>query len=83
MKHVTIITLPRALGSTVTIPLEMLSAANDIARARRQTDKLISIEIVSADAKSVELSGGLRVQCDKKLQEIVETDLVFVDVEGK
>lgn len=78
MKHVTIITIPKALGSTVTIPLEMLSAANDIARARRQTDKLITIEIVSADANSVELSGGLRIQCDKKLHEIVETDLVFV-----
>jgi len=38
MKHVTIIAAPKALGSTVTIPLEMLSAANDIARARRQLD---------------------------------------------
>ena len=78
MKHVTIIAIPKALGSTVSIPLEMLGAANDIARSRRQTEKLIRIEIIGADANIVELSGGLRIQCEKQLHQIVETDLVFV-----
>ena len=78
MKHVTIVTFPRALGSSVTIPLEMLSAANDIARARRQSDKLIAIDVVGTEARTAVLSGGLRIVCDKLLTEIVETDLIFV-----
>lgn len=78
MKHVTIITIPKALGSTITIPLEMLSAANDISRARKQHSKLITIDLACVADKTVELSGGLIMQCDKTLQEIAKTDLVFV-----
>ena len=70
MKHVAIVALPRALGSTITIPLEMLSAANDIARASHQADKLIRIELVSEGSKRVVLSGGLTVQCTSRLDRI-------------
>jgi transcriptional regulator GlxA family with amidase domain len=78
MTHVTIITVPKALGSTVTIPLEMLSAANDIARARRQRDKIVTLDVVSAKEKNVTLSGGLKVHCEKSINDIQKTDLIFV-----
>ncbi len=58
MNQVTIIAIPRALGSTVTIPLEMLSAANDIARARKQRDKLLRIELIGLEHGSVGSSEG-------------------------
>ena len=78
MIRVAIIVLPRALGSTVTIPLEMLSAANDIARARRQRDKLLKIELVSTQEGTVILSGGLAMNCPKTLTQVTSPDLIFV-----
>jgi transcriptional regulator GlxA family with amidase domain len=78
MKHVTIIAIPKALGSTVSIPLEMLSAANDIARARKEPERIISIELVSISETEIELSGGLSIKCNKLLKQIKQTDLVFI-----
>ena len=78
MKHVTIITVPNALGSTVTIPLEMLSAANDIARARRQRDKIVTLDVVSVGEETVTLSGGLKIHCEKSISDVRKTDLIFV-----
>jgi len=79
MKHVTIIAVPQALGSTLTLPLEMLSAANDIALARKEADNRVDIALVSATTeKTVRLSGGLHIQCNQTLSSINETDLIFV-----
>lgn len=78
MKHVTIIAVPKALGSTVSIPLEMISAANDIARARKELNRIVALEVVSAGDKNLKLAGGLSVQCDKQLQQIKNTDLIFI-----
>ena len=70
MKHVTIIGIPKALGSTVSIPLEMLSAANDIARARKEIDRIILIDLVSVADIKIKLSGGLTIECTKLLKQI-------------
>lgn len=79
MKHVTIIAVPGALGSTITIPLEMLSAANDIARARKQSEKLVKIVLASGTSDSkISLSGGLNIVCENKLSDIDRSDLIFV-----
>ncbi len=79
MKHVTIIAIPKALGSAVTIPLEMLSAANDIARSRRQLDKLVTIELATGVAATeLQLSGGLNISCQTTLSKIKRSDLIFV-----
>jgi transcriptional regulator GlxA family with amidase domain len=79
MKHVTIIAVPKALGSTVTIPLEMLNAANDIAKSRRQLDKLVTIELASgSDTTELVLSGGMRINCQTTLDSISNSDLIFV-----
>ncbi len=79
MKHVTIIAVPKALGSAITIPLEMLSAANDIARSRRQLDKLVTIELASGvDSTELQLSGGFDIRCQTTLSGIEGSDLIFV-----
>ena len=78
MKQVSIIAIDISLGSTITIPLEMLSAANDVARARKQDDKIVNIQIVGSDKKSVTLNGGLKVECAALLHEITHSDLIFV-----
>ena len=79
MKHVTIIAVPKSLGSTVTIPLEMLSAANDMARSRRQLDKLVTIDLASGtDATELVLSGGIHIKCHTTLESISNSDLIFI-----
>ena len=77
-KHVTIVLIPGALGSTVTIPLEMLNAANDIARARRENELCITVQLAGLGVGSMMLNGGLSVHCPTLLQSIDKTDLIFI-----
>ncbi len=78
MPHVTIIAIPGALGSTITIPLEMLSAANDVARSSHLPQSLTTLDLASENTGQVSLIGGLSVQCELNLEQITQTDLVFV-----
>lgn len=77
-KHVTILLLPGALGSTVTIPLEMLNAANDIARAQRHRELCIDVQLAGDKVGEVMLNGGLSVRCPATYTSIEKTDLVFI-----
>jgi len=77
-KHVTILLIPGALGSTVTIPLEMLNAANDIARAQRQRQLCITVQLAGDHIDEVPLNGGLSVHCPAKFSDIDTTDLIFI-----
>ena len=76
--HVTLVIAPDALGSTITIPLEMLQAANDIARAQRREDQILEVELVGTERGTLTLNGGLTVLCEKTLSDIKHTDLIFV-----
>jgi len=78
MKHVSIIAIDKSLGSAITIPLEMLSAANDVARARKQISKINTIEIVGASKGKIQLTGGLAISAERQLTEITSSDLIFV-----
>lgn len=78
MRHVTLVALPRALGSAITIPLEMLNAANDIAKARRQPSMHVKIDIASESEEVIGLAGGLEITTSTRLREIQSTDLVIV-----
>ena len=58
MRHVSVLAVPRALGSALTIPLEMLTAANDIARVYKQPDKICTLEIVTVGQLECRLIGN-------------------------
>lgn len=77
-QHVTIVVAPGALGSTITIPLEMLQAANDIARSQSPKRELLQIELVGTSPGAISLHGGLAVQCNKAIEHVSKTDLIFV-----
>lgn len=78
MKHISILVFPRALGSSITIPLEMLSAANDIASARKQSAKRNGVNLVGIGPEQQQLSGGMQVHCHCTLADVRKTDLVFI-----
>ncbi len=78
MLRVTLIAVNDALGSTLSIPMEMLKAASDVARAWHQESPELRLQIASADGKSVHLKGGMRIQADCTLEESGKADLIFV-----
>ena len=78
MRQVVLIGLPKALGSAITIPLEMLNAANDIARARGEKSKCLDIKFVGEAPGLISLAGGLEVTCNYGLTDIDQADLIFI-----
>lgn len=78
MRQVALVGLTKALGSAITIPLEMLSAANDIAWARGEKANCIDIKFVSENPGLITLAGGLQVTSTYSLDDINQADLIFV-----
>lgn len=78
MKRIAIVVIPRALGSAITIPLEMLSAANDVARACKRDDLCCKLELVSAKEVDCVLAGGMNIRCQKTITDMDTYDLIFV-----
>ena len=77
-KKAAIVILPRALGSTVTIPLEMFQAANDVAMAQRQGSKVVSLSVVGETLAPVKLVGGLSLAPSLQATADDHYDLVFI-----
>ncbi len=79
MKHITILALQRALASSMTIPLEMFSAAETIRRIRAGRRRgALRITIASDRDGPAELTGGVTLLPHAKVQQIDYSDLVFV-----
>ncbi len=69
--------LPRSLGTSLTLPLEMLEAARAIARSLGST-VTTQIRLVSLDGQPVRLNGGLRIAADCALEQAPYADLVLI-----
>ena len=79
MAHVTLLALPGALASSLSLPMEMLTAADQLARSRhRPTGAALQQQLVGVGGDSVTLSNGLRFQLDGHWSEIERTDLLIV-----
>ncbi|MCF7981712.1 MAG: helix-turn-helix domain-containing protein [Pseudomonadales bacterium] len=78
MKHVTVLAIPRALGTSITLPIEMLNAADAIMRIQSPSHSKMEIEIASIDGNPVEMTGGIEIRPHKKLALIESTDLVMI-----
>lgn len=78
MKQVCILALPGALGSTISIPLEMLNAANDIVRAQHREIEQVALVVAGLQPGPVKLNGGLSVNCDSTINELSNPDLIFI-----
>ena len=78
MLRVILVAMQDALGSTLSIPTEMLSAASDIAKARRQEFPQLSLRIATGDGMAIKLKGGIRLEPDCKLADCGSADLIFI-----
>ncbi|MFM1895851.1 MAG: hypothetical protein RLZZ385_925 [Pseudomonadota bacterium] len=78
MKRVALLALDQALGTSITIPLEMLSAARSIARARQVAGRNLVLQVVGLQKRQVTLKGGLVITPDSGLKQAGNFDLVFI-----
>ncbi len=78
MKHATLLAIDEALASSITIPLEMLHAADVITRIRNRRAERRSFVVASHDGALVTMSGGIDILPAASIAAIPHTDLIFV-----
>lgn len=78
MKHFTILAIEQSLASSITIPLEMISAADVIRRIRDRRSPAQKIVVASHDGRALIMNGGITIQPEVAIAQIAKTDLIFV-----
>jgi transcriptional regulator GlxA family with amidase domain len=78
MRHITILALPNCLGSSITLPLEMLNAAHSQFQVHSRQRTTLEIAIATADGKDIVTSGGLPIVATCSYSEIKHTDLLIL-----
>lgn len=78
MQHITLIALPGCLGSSLTLPLEMLNAAHSQYRAKSFQRAKPEIAIASAEKQTIATNGGLIIQTNCHFSAIDETSLLIL-----
>lgn len=77
MPHVTLLCLPGALTSSLSLPLEMLAAADQLARSQRRHASPLEHVLVGAGAEA-RAASGLNLQLDAHWRDVVRTDLLII-----
>lgn len=78
MKHITIVTFSQSLGSSISLPIEMFNAANELARSKDRRLAPLQIDIASDKVGPVKIAAGLIINCTSKYHNIEHTDLVIL-----
>ncbi len=78
MKHATILAIEDGLASSITIPLEMIHAADVIQRIRNKRGERRSFVVASQNGNPVTMTGGIGIQPSASITDIAQTDLIFV-----
>jgi transcriptional regulator GlxA family with amidase domain len=78
VQHVTIVGFRKTLGTSITIPMEMLNAADLINRIKGAGYRKLQMQLVSPDGGNIALNAGLELVCNTKLSAVTRTDLVIV-----
>ena len=78
MLKVTIVGYKRVLGTSITIPIEMLNAADLINRIDNPRSGKLSMQLVSLDGGNISLNAGLELVCNRRLADIEHTDMVIL-----
>jgi transcriptional regulator GlxA family with amidase domain len=76
--YVTLIGYKKVLGTSITIPMEMLNAADLIARIHHPKSSKLKLQIVSLDEANIKLNAGLEILCKNKLSDIVKSDIIIL-----
>lgn len=84
MPHITLLVLPNALASSLALPMEMLTAADNLARSGSHRDKAalatpLHCELVGTEpAREIATASGLTLKLSGKATDITVTDLLII-----
>jgi len=79
LPHVTLLALPNALASSLSLPMEMLTAADSLSRATNQHRSPLRRDLVGAgEEDTVTTSSGLTFKLNGHWRDIGHTDLLIV-----
>ncbi len=78
MQHVTIIGFRKVLGTSLTIPMEMLNAADLMQRIQGGNYRKLQLQLVHPAGGNIVLTAGLELVCKHTLADVKHTDLIIV-----
>jgi len=78
MQHISLLALPSCLTTSISLPLEILNAANELARIRNRMQAPLSIDIISKNVGPVSTAGGLCIMSTATAANIKQTDLLIL-----
>tara|TARA_R110000772_G_scaffold195602_1_gene306286 strand:- start:725 stop:1747 length:1023 start_codon:yes stop_codon:yes gene_type:complete len=76
--YVTLIGYKKVLGTSITIPMEMLNAADLIARIHHPKKQKMQLQMVSLDEGNIQLNAGLEIYCNTTLSDIRRSDVIIL-----
>ncbi len=78
MPHIALLAFPNALATSITLPLEMLSAANAANSVQQKSASDLKVSVVSNSTDKIKLMGGLTILPDAIFSEVTHTDLIMI-----
>lgn len=78
MLKVSVIGYRKVLGTSITIPIEMLNAADLINRIEGGSQGRLALQLVSMDGGNIQLNAGLELVSRLSLADIDDTDIVIL-----
>ena len=78
MQHLTLLALPGSMTTSISLPLEILNAANEQARVRDRRQTRISTTIVGESQGPVITAGGLPVHASARFDSVEQTDVLIL-----
>ncbi|HTQ99945.1 MAG TPA: helix-turn-helix domain-containing protein [Candidatus Acidoferrum sp.] len=78
LQHVTVIGFRKVLGTSLTIPMEMLNAADLIKRIQGDNYRKLQLQLVHPAGGNIPLTAGLELVCHHTLDDVKHTDLIIL-----
>ncbi len=78
MLQASIVLYPQALASSVSLPLEALTAADQFQRTHQSRKPSINCEITATNKQSITCSGGLTIKPHRQINRIKQSDLIIL-----
>lgn len=69
---------PKALATSITLPMEILQAAGQMARGKRRARAGVEFLLASADGGPVTLGSGIRLDADARIDDLPHLDLLIL-----
>ena len=78
MYTVSFIALPQCLATSISLPLEMLHAADHYHRSHNRSRQTLQVNIVSTAGENITTAGGLQLLASCKLEDVKHSDLIVL-----